>query len=148
LVARILKVGELIQDNSEIKLSGVPLVVIGTRGLTFIERLPRVVDWADKHMIKKVTVLLCLEDKYTVEHEKEIRQFAEIKFKKINNNMIEQGKQVINFDLISRKGFLQENIDEICQNDDTVTAVFVGRKMLDYRLNEIKNLSAPLYFMD
>ncbi len=147
-VAKYLQVGEVIKDKTKIELSELPLVVLGTRGLTFIERLPKVVNWANKHMIKNVTVLLCLEDKYTEEYEKEVKEFAEIKFKKINNEMLSKGLPVITFDIISRGGFLQEDIHKICQNNDTVTVVFVGRKMLDYRLNEIKNLNAPLYFMD
>lgn len=147
-VAEKLQVGEAIEDVAEIKLSEIPVVVLATRGLTFIERLPRVVDWAIKHRINKVTILLCLENKYTPDYEKEIKQFGEIKFKKINDELSIKGEQPIGFEIISRKGFLQENINAICHNDNTVTAVFVGRKMLDYRLNEIKNLHAPLYFMD
>lgn len=147
-VAEYLQVGETIEDDSKIRLSEMPVVVLATRGLTFIERLPRVVDWAIKHKIGKITILLCLENKYTPDYEKEIKQFGEIKFKKINEDLSIKGEPMMSFEIISRKGFLQENINAICHDDNTVTAVFVGRKMLDYRLNEIKNLHAPLYFMD
>ena len=89
-----------------------------------------------------------IKNKYTPDYEKEIKQFGEIKFKKINEDLSIKGEPMMSFEIISRKGFLQENINAICHDDNTVTAVFVGRKMLDYRLNEIKNLHAPLYFMD
>lgn len=149
-LARFFKVAEPISDEKEIDLAHIPSphVVLGTRGHSFLGRLPQVVAWAETHGIFELTVLLCLENKYTKELEKEIQTTAEKMFAGINKKRAEDGLSVINFHFVSRTGFLQENINALAQENSMVTAIFVGRKMLDYRLNEIKRLAVPLYFMD
>ncbi len=142
-VAKFLKVATPIEDSAPIDLSetSVPSVVLGTRGHSFLKRLEFVSGWALKHKLKGVVVLLCLEDKYSVELEQEIREQAEKAFKKLSKKL--------QFTFISQKGFLQKNISKLAEERDSSTvAIFVGRKMLDFRMEEIKHLHVPLYFLD
>lgn len=150
LVARWLKVAEPIRDEERLPIGvGKPSVVLGTRGHTFLQRLSHVIDWATHHRIHRVVVLLCLEYRYSKELESEISAQAKEFFVKVNEDRVVQGLPPIECAFISRTGFLQENINEISSDPKTnVVAIFVGRKMLDYRLGEIKRLAVPLYFME
>lgn len=150
LIARFLNVAEQIADEKELKINGGndPFVILGSRGHSFIKRLPFVTEWAEKHNIKKVVVLHCLEDKYTSELAQTIGAQAEKEFTKINKERESQKKSQIHFSYISRTGFLQNNIDELSREQKNITAIFVGRKVLDYRLEDIKQLAVPLFFID
>lgn len=145
--ARKLQVADVVGDEKRIKISASPVVVLASRGHTFIKRLPRVIEWSRKHGVGRIQLLLCLEDKYSEVLEKEIKETAKKEFSKHTKRDSELGLEPLEFAIISRKGFLQTNIDELAQYD-AVTAIFVGTKMLDYRLGEIKKLGVPLYFMD
>lgn len=150
-VARMLKVATPIEDAQAIDLSeaGVPSVVLGTRGHSFLKRLQFVTDWAVAHQLKGLVVLLCLEDKYSKELEEETEAQAKEAFEAINKKLKKGKKQPLQFTFISRKGFLQNNIDKLAdERDSSTVAIFVGRKMLDFRLDQIKNLHVPLYFLD
>ena len=147
-VAKFLKVAEVITDKEKIKFSPIPKTVLVTRGKSFIERLPNVVSWSKKRSIKKVVILLCLEGKYTEELENEIRQQALAAFEKHNRELNASGQSEIEFSFISRLGMLEDNIEAIATEENLISMIFVGKKMLDYRLNEIKNLSVPLCFVD
>lgn len=137
--AKKLAVAETMQDEEPIEFVVAPSALLVTRGRTFVERLPEVVEWAKQHQVPNVTVLLCLEDKYSTELEAEITALAETEFAKQD--------KAISYRLISRTGLLEDNINDIAKNEHSITAVFVGQKMLDYRLSQIKQLQVPFYFL-
>lgn len=147
-VATKLKVAEPISDTKKVHLGEAPLVVLVTRGRSFVDRLPYVVNWANTHSIKRVFVMLCLEQKYTPELSAEIEAEAKQVFAKINAEREKASESPLEFEFISRTGLLQDNIDALSKEHENVTTIFVGRKMLDYRFNEIKQLRVPLHFMD
>jgi NhaP-type Na+/H+ or K+/H+ antiporter len=147
-VARWLKVAEPIVDISKIKFNNTPKTVLLTRGRSFIERLSEVVGWSAKRSISKVMVLLCLEDKYTPELAATIKAEAEKEFEVINAEIIKKNLPEMEFKFISRLGMLEDNIKDIASEENLVTVIFVGKKMLDYRLGEIKKLSVPFFFID
>ncbi len=147
-IAKKLKVAEEIGDVEKTDMGLSPIVVLGTRGRSFISRLPMVAEWSKRHGIERLMVMLCLEDKYSSELSETINQEAQVEFAKINRDLKDGGKGEIDFVFTARTGFLQENINELAASDTNVTAIFVGRKMLDFRLNEIKKLHVPLYFME
>jgi hypothetical protein len=126
------------------KISETSSVILATRGYTFLERIDTVVDWSKNHQIRNIIVLLCLENKYSEQEEKKVHDAALKKFRDIENNHPD-----IQCYFVSRKGLLQTNITELADDPHSrVTAIFVGKKMLDYRLSEIKSLHIPLRFMD
>lgn len=147
-IAKYLKIASPMRDKKRVDLNGAPVAVLVTRGKSFMERLPLVSQWVAFHGIKKVAVLLCLENNYSTELVKETQKMAQEKFEKINQDHIEKDLPEIEFSFISRKGFLHSNIERISRENKNVTVIFVGKKMLDYRLNEIKNLSVPFHFID
>lgn len=148
-VAQKLKVAELIQDEKVVHLNGGenPWVILGTRGRSFITRLPFVAEWATKHAVEKVAVLLCLEDNHTSQSALEIEHEAQIEFEKVNTALTTKSLKPIQFSFIARTGFLHENISALSQEQKNVTVIFVGKKMLDFRLEQIKQLGVPLYFI-
>lgn len=146
LVAQRLRVAEVIEDDTSIDIQseGVSTVVVGTRGHSFVERLPFVVAWAKQHAIGRICILLCLENKYTPALSRAIEHEATQEFAKAKELL---AATQISFAFVSRRGFLQDNIKELSARDESVIAIFVGKKMLDFRLDEIKELRVPLYFI-
>jgi len=151
-IAKRLKVAEVIEDKKALDVSGpTPFVVLGSRGYSFLDRLDTIVDWADLHHVHKIVLLHCLEDKYTEQKEKKVGEVAQAEFEKINKNRILAGLEPKEFSYVPRKGFLQDNIRDIAEtpeNVSVVSVIFIGRKVLDFRLEEIKELKVPLYFID
>lgn len=148
-VAKFLKVATPIEDEANIQLSNSPSIMIVTRGFGFMQRLREVSDYASKYDIRKVIVLLCLESKYSEDLEKEIERQAKDKFKEENLRLFNDGRDEIEYEFISRKGLLEDNIQFISDIKDTpVVTIFAGKKILDYHLNEIKQLSIPIKFVD
>ncbi|EKE10680.1 MAG: hypothetical protein ACD_15C00212G0001 [uncultured bacterium] len=147
-IAKYLKIAEPISDKKRVDLNGAPVAVLVTRGKSFVERLQVVSQWVTFHGVRKVAVLLCLEDKYSPELEAETKSLAQEEFEKINKKQAEKDLPEIEFSIISRKGFLHENIERISRENKNVTVIFAGKRMLDYRLNEIKNLLIPFHFID
>lgn len=149
VVASWIGVAESIpEDTPAVNGTNESFIVLGTRGHTYRERLPFVSEWAVRHGIPKVVVLLCLEYHHQPELEQSIADEAQKQFDRINEQLEARGKRALNFTLISSAGLLQENIDYIAkEKEERAVAIFVGRKMLDYRLNEIKKLRVPLYFL-
>jgi hypothetical protein len=141
-IAKRLRVAEPIEDTKKIDVGHTPVVILGTRGRSFIDRLPRVTAWAQAHACKRIMVLLCPEDKYNDEYVQTIAQEAQKAFESMPE------RKSIEYIFTSRRGFLQDNIEEIASTDSSVTAIFVGRKMLDFRLSEIKKLTVPIVFID
>ncbi|NUM25059.1 MAG: cation:proton antiporter [Candidatus Buchananbacteria bacterium] len=151
VIANWLKIGTPIKedDEGELHLNGSDaFVVLGSRGHSHQKRLPYVIDWAARRGIGKVVLLLCLEDDYSPESFKELEAEAIKQFETINQEREAAGQVAIKFSIVGRSGFLQENIDAIASTENNVIAIFVGRKVLDYRLSEIKRLAVPLFFLD
>lgn len=150
LVARWLGVAVPMQDETSLPMTqeAEPYVVLGTRGNMWQPRLGKVAEWAGKHRIGRVILLLCLEDEYTPQREAEIRAEAQAAIDRINAGRSSAGQPPFSFSIICRKGLLQENIERLAHEQENVSAIFVGRKVLDYRLAEIKELSVPLFFME
>lgn len=138
--AKQLAVAEPMRDTEPVELVVAPAVLLVSRGRTFIQRLPAVIDWALQHQVANITVLLCLEDHYSVQLEENIRQEAQQVFATSPNQLT--------YKFISRQGLLQDNIDALASSNQNIVAVFVGRKMLDYRLSDVKRLRVPLLFLD
>jgi hypothetical protein len=149
-MARLLKVGTEITDEEALRLNGhgESFVILGSRGHSYLERLPRVEAWAEQHNVNRIMLLHCLEEHYTPELAARMGEEAEEEFKKINADRENKGRKPFQFSYISRKGFLQRNIEDIAKTHSNLALAFVGRKVLDYRLPEIRQLSVPLYFLD
>lgn len=148
-VAQKLKVAKLMADDKKLELPTSPEVMIVSRGFGFTKRLPLVVDYAYHQNIDKVSLLLCLEEKYSLELENKIKQVAFENFRKENKRLKRDGKKEIKFRFISREGLLEDNIDFISMQENSfVTTIFAGKKILDYHLDEIKQLSIPIRFVD
>lgn len=149
-VAKKLGVAEVIaEDQPSLNGDGgEAFVVLGTRGETYKRRLPIVAQWASERDIRKVVVMLCLEYKHQPELEHRIEEEANAIFEEVNQSLLAQGKKAITFSLVSSAGFLQENIAYLGQHEPNLVAIFVGRKMLDFRLDEVKKLSVPIQFME
>lgn len=143
-VAKFLRVAEVMKDEKSVTLSNIPAVMLVTRGRSFIDRFPFVNDWAEKHDISKIVVMLCLEDKHTVQLEKEIEKEANEMFKKAEK----KNKKLMRYRFISRKGSLTDNIETMSASDHRIISIFVGKKMLDFYPEEVKELSIPFYFLD
>lgn len=143
-VARYLKVAEIMKDEAKVVLSETPAIMLVTRGKSFIDRFPFVNEWAQKHGISKIVVMLCLEDKYTEDLANEI----EVEAKKLFLKTQSKNKKEMNYRFISRKGSLTDNINDISQTDHRIISIFVGKKMLDFYPQEIKDLSIPFNFID
>lgn len=147
--AKFLKVATDIEKEKTLELPNSPEVMIVSRGYGFTNRLRVVADYAAKQKINKVAVLLCLEEKYSPELENEIRKRAHEVFSLENQRLKNLGQDSLQFRFISRLGTLEENIDFIStQKDSFVTTIFAGKKILDYHIDEIKQLSVPVRFID
>jgi len=147
-LAQKLQVASIIpEDQPDLVAEEEPFVALGTRGNTYKTRIPLVAEWAERHHISKVVLLLCLEYKYQPELEQRAQREAELVFNAVNEKLIAQGKKPLQFSFYSSAGFLQENIDYFAKNQKNLVAIFVGRKMLDYRLEEVKKLEVPIQFL-
>ncbi len=147
-LANRLKVAMAIGDDSDIKMAEHPTVVLATRGYSWVERLPKVVAWAKDHGIERVLLLLCLEHGYDPAVAHGIELSAQEKFTALNHKLSAAGQRPLSLSFLSRKGFLEQNIRELAKHEKHIVAIFVGRKMLDFRLKEIKMLPVPIYFME
>ena len=150
-VGRLLKIGTPIgeEDEGELRLNSPDaLVVLGSRGHSHPKRLPYVTEWASNRGINKVALLLCLEDRYEPELLAKLEDEARQQFESINKAREAAGNPAMKFEIVSRSGFLQKNIDDISRTQRNVIAIFVGRRVLDFRLSEVKHLSVPLFFLD
>ncbi len=150
LVAKYLKVATPLADEEQLELGSgkLPFVILASRGFSFLDRLSTVVEWASHHNIPRIVLLHCLEDKYTPELAEDVKEQAKTAFEQMNKHRVLKGESPLEFDYIGRKGLLQDNIDIISKKENTLTTIFVGKRVLDYRLEEIKNLKVPLFFLD
>jgi NhaP-type Na+/H+ or K+/H+ antiporter len=123
-----------------------PIAVLCSRGKTFDRRMPAVIEWADQHGVHNVTLLHCPEEKYSPEFIEEIDAKAAALFGSSNAARVAQGKKQLHFELLDRPGPLQDNIQALVEQDE-VAIIFVGDKMLDYRLDDVKKLRVPFVFV-
>ncbi|PKL37129.1 hypothetical protein CVV38_04580 [Candidatus Peregrinibacteria bacterium HGW-Peregrinibacteria-1] len=151
-IARWLGVAEPIADKGHMVVDPhdkEPVVVIASRGYSYDRRLGDVVDWASRHHVYKVVLLCCPEGRYTDDLSSAIWHKACRIVSEKNQELMKQGKKAVDFKAVIRTGFLQDNIEELISlKGDTISTLFVGRKALDYRLNQLKGLNVPLSFLD
>lgn len=143
LVAQLLGIAHPAPAFPQRKARG-PLAVLCSRGRSYIDRMASVVDWVDVHGLRNITLLHCPEEKYSEHYMAEMEGEAQQVFAAINEKRGE--KQPLRFEFLGRPGSLQENIEELISNDN-VSIIFVGSKMLDYRMEDVKRLRVPFVFV-
>lgn len=144
-IAKLLHVAHDPPLSPRRKHSG-PVAVLCSRGYSFPERMQTVVEWAKLHRVDNIALLHCPEDRYTPEFVADVRKRAEEMFKVFNEKLTQEGHRAMNFEFLCGPGLLQENIESMIDAGD-VSIIFVGSKMLDYRMEDVKRLDAPFYFM-
>ncbi len=145
-VAKALGIAEDLPPFPKQKQRG-PIAVLCSRSYTFLERLERVVHWGEKHHVENVLLLHCPEHKYSEKFLKEVQEVAEVRFKSLNERLSAENKKEINFKFLGRPGALEDNIESLVAEGD-IAIIFVGSKMLDYRLENVKRLEVPFVFVD
>lgn len=120
--------------------------VLCSRSRSFLGRIGTVAQWADKNGIGSVTLLHCPEDKYTEPELKIIEREANAGFEAINAELAARRRPKLSFHFLGRPGLLQDNILELI-GQKNISIVFVGKKMLDYRLSDVKKLDVPFVFL-
>lgn len=123
-----------------------PVAVLCSRGYSFPERMQTVVNWADDHHVANIILLHCPEERYSKEFEREVKKRAQTLFKSINKKRVANGNKEITFETLCGPGLLQDNIERLIEGGD-VSIIFVGAKMLDYRMDDVKRLKTPFFFM-
>ncbi len=144
LIARLLKIAESTPALPLRKHKG-PTAVLCSRRNSFERRIAAVVEWADQHGISNITLLHCAEDEWSEESVKVIRARAEARFKEVTKNRPDD-KKAITFEFLGQPGLLQDNMERFVEQED-VSIVFVGFKMLDYHLEDVKKLRVPFVFL-
>ncbi len=130
-LAEKLKVAKVIPEVEEsVTPHANSAVVLGSRGGSWKNRLAYVAEWANRHHVPNVTLLLCLEYKHTQEKAARIKREAQSAMTRLNTKFKKLGLPPIHY--------------EIKVN---IIAIFVGRKMLDYNLDQVKKLAVPLHFL-
>lgn len=123
-----------------------PVAVLCSRGYSFPERMETVVEWAQQHAVENVVLLHCPEEKYSKKFVAEVKVRANEVFAEMNTQLQAKGQHQLTFEILAGPGSLQENIEALIESGD-VAIIFVGAKMLDYRIDEVKRLDVPFYFM-
>lgn len=123
-----------------------PVAVLCSRGYSFPERMKTVVDWSIQHSVDNIALLHCPEEKYNKQFVRDVEKRANDLFKSVNKQLEADGRKPITFEFLCGPGLLQENIESLIAEGD-VSIIFVGSKMLDYRLEDVKRLNVPFYFM-
>lgn len=144
-VAKKLGIAEDLPPFPKLKSKG-PVAVLCSRGYSFLERLDTVVDWCTKHHVENLTLLHCPEGKYSEEFIQDVSNVAKVRFKSINDRLSGENRQELNFSFLGRPGKLEENIETLIEKDE-IAIIFVGAKMLDYRLKDVKRLQVPFIFL-
>lgn len=145
LLARKLGLAKACSEETVRKHSG-PVAVLCSRGFSFPERMQTVVDWAESHHVDNIAILHCPEERYSEDFVADVQKRASALFKSINKKRVADGKKEITFEFLCGRGLLQDNIEELIHGGD-VSIIFVGAKMLDYRLEDVKRLNTPFFFM-
>lgn len=124
-----------------------PCVLLASRGGSFERRLPEVTEWAIKHDIHRVGILLCLEDKFSCN----LLEEKIDRVKQLGANLKEElatDAKKIDYFHINTDGYLHDAIESLACQESPIVAMFVGKKMLDFHLEDIQKLPIPLYFID
>lgn len=148
--AKKLGVAEEMNDENTIQLKTKGAVaILGSRGGSFVNRLSFTAEWASKNTNSHhVILLLCLENRHTIEEEDRIKSLAEEEFLKVNQQLSDKDLSQVTFSFMSRKGLLQNNLSDIAKENSSEVIIFIGRKMLDLNFEEVKQLGAPIYFLE
>ena len=145
-VAKFLKIAEDMPAFPVAKQKG-PVVVLCSRSYTFLERIETVVEWSIKHHVENILLLHSAEERYSEKFLKEVEEVAEVRFNSINDRLTSENKHPINFQFLGLPGKLEENIEKLVK-DNEISIIFIGSKMLDYRLEKVKSLKVPFIFID
>jgi len=124
-----------------------PLAVLCSRSYTWQQRIDLVVDWAQKNCVENISLLYCPEDKYNEKVLMKVQEAATVRFKSVNAKLRSENKKELNFCFICRPGTLESNIKSLV-NENDVSIVFIGSKMLDYRMEIVKSLQVPFIFIE
>lgn len=125
-----------------------PTVLFVSRGNSHLRRLPVVMNWAAHHGATRLTVLLCPEDDYSEEYATTLKDSSKRLVSKHNDKLIAEEGMEIDTKIYVQQGMLHSNIKKMCRKDESITVLFVGKAVLDFRLSEIKELKVPFFFMD
>ncbi len=123
-----------------------PTAVLCSRGWSFLDRMQAVTDWAVSHGVKSVTLLHCPESRYSERFRADVETQATALFGSINSSLESEGRKPLDFSFVIRPGLLQDNIESFLSGHEA-SIVFVGSKMLDYRLEDVKRLRVPFVFI-
>lgn len=150
LFAKKLKIAEPLDEHTDVQIAAGtdPAAVLVTRGGSFLRRLPVVVEWASRHNINHVAVLFSPEEKYIKEYIEEKQHQAHKIFHMINDERSENEQDEIEFEFIVERGYLDDNIRRYVKSHSNISIIFAGKRMIDFRSQEIKNLKVPFYFID
>jgi NhaP-type Na+/H+ or K+/H+ antiporter len=124
-----------------------PMAILCSRGLSFQERLPLVIAWAEEHKVKHVLLLHCPEERFQTEFVVDVQNRILSLVKKIEAEQRKQKKPSLHISYLIRPGLLQDNIESLLQTH-SASIIFVGAKMLDYRMEDVKRLKVPFVFME
>lgn len=121
-----------------------PSVVLCSRGYSFEKRLREVVKYAEHQKIPHVIILHCPEKKYSETLVQEVTVRAQRLFSTMNNVLVQRGSAPLCFELVCKKGLLEENLASLIKEGET-KMVFLGMKMFDYRPEAIKELQGTSF---
>jgi len=147
-LAKRLNIGECMTTANNLPVLPLPSALFASRGHSHLRRLPQVFDWAAHHGIRRLSVLLCPEDDYTPDFEETLRDSTMRLFHRLNERLRTEEGIELETQLFIQQGMLHKNIEQACNKDSSVTVLFVGKGVLDFRLGEIKNMHVPFYFLD
>lgn len=149
LIAKILGVADPIVNKSEdevvLKRQS---AVLATRGNSYERRLPVALEWCMRHNIHELPILNCMEDKYTQEKANQITEKATIEANNFNAKNKNEGLPEVNLSIVHHRGLLEENVSKLSLEEKHLSVLFVGRRVLDFRLEHFKNLNIPVRFLD
>lgn len=126
----------------------VPTAILVSRGRSFARRLPKMIDWAIAHNIYSIAILHSPEEKYSAKYVERNEAIAKNMFNSINEGQRAKQQKEISFEIHSTKGTLHNNIKRYIEAHDNISIIFAGKRMLDFRSKEIKNLPVPFFFID
>lgn len=149
LVAKLLGVAERIENNEEDEVilkrqSG----VLATRGNSYERRLPIALEWCLKHNIHELLILNCMEDKYTEEKATKITLKSSQIAAEFNTQSKSEGLPEVNLSVVHHRGLLEDNVAKLSNEEKNLSVIFVGRRVLDFRLEHFKNMNIPIHFLD
>ncbi len=124
-----------------------PVAVLCSRGETFPTRMDSVAAWAKRHAVSNIMLLHCPEAKYSESFVKEVKKRARELFAETDAKLKSEGFTHMHFECVSRKGLLQDNIEQLIRENTEVSIIFVGDTMLDYTLDDVKRLQVPFMFL-